>query len=64
MALSISAVVLFGILTVFLLRNRAVSLGAATAIFLFGFFVASTGAQKTIYNLCQAIASTLTHLTA
>ncbi|MEU5545024.1 hypothetical protein AB0G85_21910 [Streptomyces sioyaensis] len=63
MALTLSAVVLFGIVAVVLLRGRHVSLGTALVLFLFGFFVAQTGAYKPIYNLCQAIAEALTHLT-
>lgn len=63
MALTLSAVVLFGILAVVLLRGRHVSLGTASVLFLFGFFVAGTGAYKPIYTACQAIAQALTHLT-
>ncbi|MFJ9410831.1 hypothetical protein [Streptomyces sp. NPDC101393] len=64
MALSISAVVLFGILTVVLMRGRHVSVGSALVLFLFGFFIAGTGAYKPIHDACQAIASTLAHLIA
>ncbi|WP_030411925.1 hypothetical protein [Streptomyces sp. NRRL S-1448] len=64
MALTLSAVVVFGILAVVLLRGRHVSFGTALVLFLFGFFVAGTGAYKPIHNLCQAVADALTHLTA
>ncbi|WP_310727520.1 hypothetical protein [Streptomyces sp. N2A] len=63
MALTLSAVVVFGILAVVFLRGRHVSLGTASVFFLFGFFVAGTGAYKPIYTACQAIAQALTHLT-
>ncbi|MFI9028831.1 hypothetical protein [Streptomyces sp. NPDC053560] len=62
--MTISAAVLFGILTFALLRGRSVSGGSAIVLFLFGFFVAGTGAYGPIHDLCQAIADALTHLTA
>ncbi|WP_030811427.1 hypothetical protein [Streptomyces sp. NRRL S-337] len=63
MALTLSAVVLFGVLAIVLLRGRHVSFATALVLFLFGFFVAGTGAYRPIYNLCQAIAQAFTHLT-
>ncbi|MFD3416751.1 hypothetical protein [Streptomyces decoyicus] len=63
-ALTISAAVLFGLLAFAVLRGRNVGAGSAIVLFLFGFFIAGTGAYKPIYNLCQAIADALTHLTA
>ncbi|MFF2923096.1 hypothetical protein ACFVTP_11950 [Streptomyces celluloflavus] len=64
MALSISAIALFGILTIALLRGRNLTFGSALVVFLFGFFVAGTGAYKPIYSLCQSVAEALSHLTA
>ncbi|MER7988436.1 hypothetical protein ABTY53_23030 [Streptomyces noursei] len=64
MALTISATVLFGLISLALIRLRYVQLGSALAVFLFGFFIASTGASKPITAACQAIAEALTHLTA
>ena len=46
------------------MRGRTVSAGSAVVLFLFGFFVAGTGAYKPINALCQAIAHALTHLIA
>ncbi|MFD7920528.1 hypothetical protein ACFV3R_15040 [Streptomyces sp. NPDC059740] len=63
MVLSLSAAVLFGLIVFALIRARYVSLGAATATFLFGFFVASTGAAGPIRSLCNAIVSALGNLT-
>ncbi|MFE6691052.1 hypothetical protein ACFVFQ_31870 [Streptomyces sp. NPDC057743] len=63
MAVTISAAVLFGLISLVLIRVRYVQLGSATALFLFGFFIASTGASKPINTACHAIVQALTHLT-
>ncbi|WP_274916550.1 hypothetical protein [Streptomyces sp. WZ-12] len=63
MAVTISAAVLFGLISLVLIRARYVQLGSATALFLFGFFIASTGASKPITAACHAIVQALTHLT-
>ncbi|MER6047557.1 hypothetical protein [Streptomyces sp. NPDC001793] len=64
MAFTISAAVLFGVITLVLIRARYVTFGSALAVFLAGFFIASTGASKPITAACQALAQALTHLTA
>ncbi|PJN37957.1 hypothetical protein CG747_26065 [Streptomyces sp. CB02959] len=64
MAVTVSAAVLFGLVSLVLIRTRYVQLGSALVLFLFGFFIASTGASKPITSACQAIAQALTHLTA
>ncbi|MFJ9408926.1 hypothetical protein [Streptomyces sp. NPDC101393] len=64
MAVTLSAVVLLGILTIAMVRSRSVTAGSAVVVFLFGFFVAGTGAHQPINALCQAIADALTHLIA
>ncbi|MEU9654367.1 hypothetical protein AB0E00_36500 [Streptomyces sp. NPDC048110] len=48
MAVSISAVVLLGIVVFVLIRGGSVRLGPALACGLFGFFLASTGAAPLI----------------
>nr|WP_239092020.1 hypothetical protein [Streptomyces sp. SID14478] len=50
-----SAVALFGLLTFVLLRSRYVGPGAALAVFLFGFFVADTGAAGAIRSTLHAV---------
>ncbi|MGW6138088.1 hypothetical protein [Streptomyces sp. NPDC055140] len=48
MIVPLSAVVLFGVLTAVLLRSRYVGPLAAIAVFLFGCFVADTGASGAV----------------
>ncbi|MFI9203912.1 hypothetical protein [Streptomyces sp. NPDC053048] len=62
MTLSVSAAVLLGIAAIVILRARHVSYGNAIVLFLFGFFIAGTGAYSPIYRLCTAIANAATHL--
>ncbi|MEU7200098.1 hypothetical protein [Streptomyces sp. NPDC045470] len=62
MALTVSAAVLFTILTLVLLRARYVGPGAAIVVFLCGFFAAGTGAYRPIHNLCETVASALANL--
>ncbi|MBA0054031.1 hypothetical protein E0L36_25220 [Streptomyces sp. AJS327] len=64
MALTLSAVVLFSLISLVLVRSRSVGIGAATMLFLFGFFVADTGASSAIHTTLQAIAGAVTNLTA
>ncbi|WP_405635278.1 hypothetical protein OHB53_18310 [Streptomyces sp. NBC_00056] len=56
MLVTLSAVALFGILTFALLRGRIVGPLAATAVFLFGFFTADTGAADAIHAALRVIA--------
>ncbi|MDX2929985.1 hypothetical protein PV411_36465 [Streptomyces sp. NRRL_B-16638] len=55
MAVSISAVVLLGIVVFVLIRGGSVRLGPALACAGFGFFLASTGAAPLITNAISAI---------
>ncbi|ARZ68743.1 hypothetical protein M1P56_24620 [Streptomyces sp. HU2014] len=64
MAVSLSAVVVLGIITVFLLRSRTVGTGAALVLFLFGFFTAGTGAAEPITRMCAALLHTIPSLTS
>ncbi|WP_030892628.1 hypothetical protein [Streptomyces sp. NRRL S-1868] len=64
MGLTISAAVLFGILSIALIRARYAGLGASLILFLFGFFTADTGAAGAITNACRAIADVLTNVAA
>ncbi|GHE36709.1 hypothetical protein GCM10018785_02940 [Streptomyces longispororuber] len=59
MILNISAVLLFGAASALAVRTRAAGGAAATALFLFGFFTAGTGAYEPIHNLVQAAADAL-----
>ncbi|WP_301130036.1 hypothetical protein [Streptomyces cacaoi] len=64
MALTVSAAVLFGALTVFLLRGRYTGIGAALVLFLFGFFTAGTGAASVINDVCRALTQAIGRITA
>lgn len=62
MVLSISAVLLFGIASLFAVRSRAASVGAAAVVFLFGFYAASTGAAGPIDQLMTSAAHSLAQM--
>jgi hypothetical protein len=62
MVLSISAVLLFGIASVFAVRSRAASLGGAAVVFLFGFYAASTGAAGPIDQLMTSLAHSVAQM--
>ena len=62
MILNISAVLLFGVASVLAVKTRSAGAGAAVVLFLFGFFVAGTGAYEPIHNLVQASADALSAL--
>jgi len=62
MVLNISAVLLFGAASALAVKTRSAGGGAALVLFLFGFFVAGTGAYEPIHNLVQASADALSAL--
>ncbi|OIJ69219.1 hypothetical protein [Streptomyces mangrovisoli] len=62
MTLTISAVLLFGATSALAIKTKSAGGFAATVLFLFGFFVAGTGAYGPIHNLVQAAADALTQL--
>ncbi|RFC75504.1 hypothetical protein [Streptomyces sp. AcE210] len=62
MLVTLSAVALFGALTFVLLRGRYVGPLAALVLFLFGFFVAGTGASTAIRAACRALADAANHI--
>ncbi|MEU8715794.1 hypothetical protein [Streptomyces sp. NPDC048663] len=62
MTLTISAVLLFGAASAFAVKTKSARGFAATVLFLFGFFVAGTGAYEPIHNLVQASADALAQL--
>lgn len=55
MAVTISLVLLFGLVLFFLLRSNSLSYGSAFTAAGFGFFLASTGAAEPINQLTTAI---------
>ncbi|NED11275.1 hypothetical protein [Streptomyces sp. SID9124] len=55
MAVTVSLVVLFGLVLFFLLRSNTLSWGSAFIAVMFGFFLASTGASGPINDLTTAV---------
>ncbi|XVV37205.1 hypothetical protein ACQPXT_27245 [Streptomyces sp. CA-100214] len=62
MILNISAVLLFGAASALAVKTKSAGGAAALVMFLFGFFVAGTGAYEPIHNLVQASADALSTL--
>ncbi|MBV9023823.1 MAG: hypothetical protein JO362_08510 [Streptomycetaceae bacterium] len=60
MALTFSAVFLFGAALFFLLKHRTLGAGSAFVAVMFGFFLASTGIAPTVNHLTATLAQTLT----
>ncbi|MBK6012619.1 MULTISPECIES: hypothetical protein [unclassified Streptomyces] len=56
MALSISLVLVFGILVVVLIRGKSVKAGPAIVCVLFGFFLASTSVAPNITRFVTGVA--------
>ncbi|MGC9376389.1 hypothetical protein [Streptomyces sp. MH13] len=59
MAISLSVVLLLGIILVVLLRGGSLKGGPAVVAVLFGFFLASTGMADDIQRFLDSIAETL-----
>ncbi|MEU2231868.1 hypothetical protein [Streptomyces vietnamensis] len=62
MAVTISLVVLFGLVLFFLLRSKTLGAGSAFIAVMFGFFLASTGASKPINQLTESLIQTVSNL--
>jgi hypothetical protein len=59
MTLTVSVVLLAGLLLALLLKHKALGAGAATVAALFGFYLANTGAADTVNQLITALADAL-----
>ncbi|MET7319358.1 MULTISPECIES: hypothetical protein [unclassified Streptomyces] len=59
MAISLSVVLLLGIILVVLLRGGSIKAGPAIVAVLFGFFLASTGMADDIQRFLDSIARTI-----
>ena len=59
MTLTVSVVLLSGLLLALLLKQRTLGAGAATVAALFGFSLADTGAAATVDHLLTAFADAL-----
>jgi len=59
---SVSALVLFAIILIILIRNKTMNLGHAILAALFGFFVAQSSMAPPIRNFLSQIAKTINDL--
>ncbi|MCT2590472.1 hypothetical protein LHJ74_11220 [Streptomyces sp. N2-109] len=59
MAISLSVVLLLGIILVVMVRGGNIKAGPAVVAVLFGFFLASTGAAPTINDTMDSIANAI-----
>ncbi|GAU68178.1 hypothetical protein ACFY12_26975 [Streptomyces sp. NPDC001339] len=62
MALSLSVVLLLGIILVVLIRGKSIKAGPAIVAILFGFFLASTGMAPAINRFFNSVANTINHI--
>ncbi|MFE7948397.1 hypothetical protein [Streptomyces sp. NPDC057426] len=62
MAVTVSLVLLFGLVLFFLLRSKTLGYGSAFIAMMFGFFLASTGASGPINNLATAVIDAIPNL--
>ncbi|MEU5207759.1 hypothetical protein [Streptomyces sp. NPDC020742] len=63
MALSLSVVLLLGIIMIVLIRGKSLKAGPALVAILFGFFLASTGMAPSINRFLNSLADTINHIT-
>ncbi|UNO42003.1 hypothetical protein [Streptomyces sp. MST-110588] len=62
MALSLSVVVLLGIILIVLLRGKSLKAWPAIVAILFGFFLASTGIAPSINRFLNSVADTINRI--
>jgi hypothetical protein len=62
-ALSLSVVLLLGIILIVLIRGKSIKGGPALVAILFGFFLASTGVAPSINKFLNSLADTINHIT-
>ncbi|MEU8677325.1 hypothetical protein [Streptomyces sp. NPDC048560] len=62
MAVTVSLVLLFGMVLFFLLRSNTLGWGSAFIAVMFGFFLASTGASDPINELTTAVINAIPDL--
>ncbi|MER6179482.1 hypothetical protein [Streptomyces sp. NPDC001652] len=59
MAVTVSLVVLFGLVLFFLLRSNTLGYGSAFIAVMFGFYLASTGVSEPVTELTAAVINAL-----
>ncbi|WP_055534836.1 hypothetical protein [Streptomyces graminilatus] len=62
MAISLSVVLMLGIILVVLIRGGSIKTGPAVVAILFGFFLASTGMADDIQRFLNSIADTINEI--
>ncbi|MFF6955277.1 hypothetical protein [Streptomyces sp. NPDC008317] len=62
MILSVSAVLLFGVASVFAVRSKSANVLAAAVLFLFGFYAAASGMAGPINDFMTSAAHTLAQM--
>lgn len=62
MAISLSVVLLLGIVLVVMVRGGSIKTGPAVVAVLFGFFLASTGAAPTINDAMDSLTDTISDI--
>ncbi|MFC9002700.1 hypothetical protein [Streptomyces microflavus] len=62
MVVTVSLVLLFGLVLFFLLRSKSLGAGSAFIAVMFGFFLASTGASGPINELTAAVINAIPDL--
>ncbi|MEU2787564.1 hypothetical protein [Streptomyces sp. NPDC007100] len=62
MALSLSVVLLLGIILIVLIRGKSLKAGPALVAILFGFFLASTGIAPSINKFLNSVAQTINNI--
>ncbi|GCD37630.1 MULTISPECIES: hypothetical protein [Streptomyces] len=62
MALSLSVVLLLGIIMIVLIRGKSLKAGPALVAILFGFFLASTGIAPSINRFLNSVAETINNI--
>jgi hypothetical protein len=60
--LSVSAVLLFGIASVFAVRSKATNVLAAAVVFLFGFYAATSGMAGPVNEFMTSTAHTIARM--
>ncbi|WP_326690386.1 MULTISPECIES: hypothetical protein [unclassified Streptomyces] len=62
MAISLSVVLMLGVILVVMIRGKSIKAGPAVVAVLFGFFLASTGMAPSINRFLNSIADTINQI--
>lgn len=62
MAISLSVVLLLGVILVFMIRGKTIKVGPAIVAALFGFFIASTNMAPSVNRFLTSLADTINQI--